>query len=460
MFEARFRGGPKNGRGISGAVGWKSVGPVLVFLLAVFAPVSVGAMPDAGANRSAGAANASTTDTLSLKRVVRDVLGQNGNAAAARYMEQASRANVGPAGAWNDPMLMLGVANLPTSFDFKMDDMTMKMIGLSQNIPYTGERGLQAKAARAEAAASTEERRATEIALATAARLAYLDLYYQRKNLEDLKRQRELMRDVVESATAKLRVDQAGQDEVLAAQTDLWRLQSMILSAEAGVTAAGSTLNALRGLDPRLEVPPLATPYDLDIPVQPDSWLRAASEHYPRLKKLERLSESYGFSASASQRMRWPMLDLSASYGMREDGPMGPRDGMVGFQATLSLPVFAGRQQGQMARSMRAMQRGVDAEAEQLQREIRANLIALHDRAQRLSKSLKLYTDEIVPAAEDTYRSGLAGYANNRTSFVALLTYAGAIYRDRISANQLANELGKTLAEAESYTVDPAVWAE
>jgi len=454
MRHARFHGRRIDGRGFAGAVGRGLLASVLAGIVTVSAPFSAGAARDSGRSGSLSA------DTLTLERVVRDVLARNDNVAAARYMEQASRAKAGPAGAWSDPMLMLGVANLPTSFDFKMDDMTMKMIGLSQEIPYAGEKGLQAKAARAEAEASTEQRRAMEIELTTAARSTYFDLYYQRKNLEDLKRQRELMRDMAESAIAKLRVDQAGQDEVLAAQTDLWRLEAMILSAEAGVTAVGSTLNSLRGLDPRLDVPPLATPYDFDVPVQPDSWLQAASEHYPRLKRLERLSESYGFSAAASQRMRWPMLGLSASYGLREDGPMGPRDGMIGFQATLSLPVFAGRQQGQMARSMRAMQRGADAEAEQMRREIRANLITLHDRAQRLSKSLKLYSEQIVPAAEDTYRSGLAGYANNRTSFIALLTYAGAIYRDRITANQLANELARTLAEAESYTVDPAVWAE
>jgi hypothetical protein len=65
-----------------------------------------------------------------------------------------------------------------------------------------------------------------------------------------------------------------------------------------------------------------------------------------------------------------------------------------------------------------------------------------------------------VPATEDAFQSGLAGYANDRTSFIALLTYAGAIYRDRITANQIANELDRTLAEVESYTTDPAVWAE
>jgi len=400
------------------------------------------------------------TDTLRLGQVIKEVIQHNDRVAAARFMEQSSRAKVGPAGAWDDPMLMLGVVNLPTSLDFKMDDMTMKMVGLTQRIPYAGEKGLLSKAARSEAVASTEERRAMELELATAAQLAYFDLCYQEKNLEALGRQRELMKQLVSSATAKLRVDQAGQDEVLAAQADLWRLESMILSAEAEVTSASSTLNSLRGLDAKTPLPPLASPYDFVIPDQPDQWLAAARKNYPPLKKLENLSESYKFSAAASRRMRWPMLDLSANYGLREAGPMGPRDNMIGIQAALSLPIFAGRQQRQMALSMQAMQKSTEAESAQLWRETQATLVTLHDRVQRLSKSLRLYREEIIPASEDTYRSALAGYVNNRTSFIALLTYAGAIYRDRITAFQLANELARTLAEAGRYTTDPAVWSQ
>jgi len=398
-------------------------------------------------------------DTLRLGQILREVIEHNDRVAAARYMEQSSRAKVGPAGAWEDPMLMFGVENLPTSLDFRMDPMTMKMIGLSQKIPYAGEKGLLSKSALFEAKASTEERRSVELGLATAARFAYLDVYYQQEVLENLGRQRELMKDLVSSATAKLRANEAGQDEVLAAQADLWRLESMIFSTEAELVSARTTLNSLRGLDALTPLPPLESPYEFVIPDSPDRWLADAEEHYPPLRKLEYTSQSYKFSAAASQRMRWPMLGLSAQYGIREAGPEGPRDNMVGAQASLSLPIFAGRRQRQMALSTQAMQRSTEAESAQLLRETRAALVAIHDRAQRLSKSLKLYREDIVPASEDTYRSSLAGYVNNRTSFITVLTYAGAIYRDRITQFQLANELARTIAEAEQYTIDPANWS-
>lgn len=156
-------------------------------------------------------------DSLRIENVAREAVQNNNRAAAARYMESAAREKIGPAGAWNDPMLMVGVTRLPTSFDFKMDPMTMKMVGISQSIPISGQKGLAAKAAQADADAAREERRGIEIDLATAARIAFLDLLFRQKALVEIKSQRSLMEEVVATATAGLRSDRANQADVSAA---------------------------------------------------------------------------------------------------------------------------------------------------------------------------------------------------------------------------------------------------
>ena len=81
-------------------------------------------------------------DSLSVEDAIKEVIEHNDRAAAASFMEKAAIEKIGPAGAWDDPMLMIGVQNLPTNFDFKMDPMTMRMIGIGQNIPYAGQKGL------------------------------------------------------------------------------------------------------------------------------------------------------------------------------------------------------------------------------------------------------------------------------------------------------------------------------
>jgi cobalt-zinc-cadmium efflux system outer membrane protein len=396
-----------------------------------------------------------TVDSLRLEQVVQDVIHHNNRVAAAHYMEAAAKAKVGPAGTWDDPMLMLGVANLPTSFDFSMDPMTMKMIGLSQNIPYAGQKGLQAKAAQAEAEAARNERQGMEVDLVMTARYAFADLFYRNRSLEDLRLQNDLLKDVVASATAKLAANQTGQDEVQGAQAEQWRLQTQLLEAEQMVDESRYNLNVLRGLDATSEVPPLALPDQPEISKTPDSWLAAAKQNYPPLKKLLRQSEAYGYSSAAARRMSWPMLGLSATYSFRSSTAMEKRDNMIGFQASISLPFFAGRQQKQMAVSMDAMREGADAEAVQKWREVDARLRLLHTTALNLKQTIDIYRDRIIPAAEDAFQSALSGYASNRVPYTNVLMFATGIYRDRLALNQISNQFARTMAEIESYTVDP-----
>jgi outer membrane protein TolC len=294
-----------------------------------------------------------------------------------------------------------------------------------------------------------------QLDLITAAKNAYFDLFYKRRTLDDLTRQHELLDQVVQSVRAKLTTNQANQEDVVAAQADLWRLESEILSAQQEVDAAWGNLRSLRGLDTGDSIPSLATPPAVDSPDSVGPWLAAACAHYPPLQRLQQQSISYGFSAAVARRMRLPMLNLQARYGLRTGSDMGvPRDNMLSLQATFSLPIFSGRQQGQMALSMQSMQKSVDAEALQLRRDTEANLRTLHRRVRRLAESLDLYRDRIIPAAEEAYASAMAGYNSSRTSFVSLLTYAVSIYRDRMTANQIANELARAMAEAERYTTD------
>jgi outer membrane protein TolC len=232
-----------------------------------------------------------------------------------------------------------------------------------------------------------------------------------------------------------------------------------MLEAEHMINESRYSLNLLRGLDVSSEVPPLAEPAPVELPLSPDPWLAAAREHYPPLQKLARQSESYAFSGDAARRMSWPMLGLSGTYGFRADTETEKRDNMVGFLATLSLPIFSGRQQSQMAVSMDAMRQSVDAEAIQYGREIEARVRLLHMIALHQQQSVALYRDRILPASRDAFQGSLAGYAANRTAFTGVLSYATSIYRDRLMQNQFSAQLERTLAEIESYTRDPRTLA-
>lgn len=406
--------------------------------------------------------NIVAADTLRVDQVITDVLARSDRIAAARYMEEAARVKIGAGSSWDDPLLMLGVQNVPTNFDFKMDPMTMKMIGLSQNIPLAGQKGLETKASREEAQAATEDRMTMQADEIASARSAYADLYYRSKAVRDLTSQYELLQQIVEATKSRLIVNQSSQEEYLAAQVEMWRMQSQLLMADHDVTEKWFLLQVMRGQPQDSVIPALAEPTFDSIPRTPDSWIALAKSNYPALKKLASQSRQYAFEAQASNRMRWPMLNLQASYGIRSgfDAMTGmPLDNMYSFQAGISLPLFSSRSQKKMARSMQAMQTGSNYEMTRTAREIEARIRTLHETAVHSVGSIALYRDQIIPADEDALNGAMAGYAANRLPLTSLLSYALNVYRDRIAARQLGNQLAQAMAEITKYISDQSVYA-
>ena len=404
-------------------------------------------------------AQATPSDTLSMDQVVREVVRNNDRLKAAAFMEEAARREIGPAGAWDDPMLMLGVQNLPSSFRFNEDMMTMKMIGLSQRIPYSGEKGLQSKSKRSLALAASEERHQTALDLVAAAKTAYVELYYHQRVIADLERQRELAEQIAVSVRSRVEANLAGMDELNAALAAMWRLDAEILTHHNDAHTAHHRLDALRGVISPDEMPAAAPPTVAELPDTFIVWTDSARVNYAPLRQMLNRAESYRLNAMASNRMSWPMLDLSASYGIRqdlvmEDGMVEPQDNMWNFGATFSLPIFKGRQEKQMARSMTAMQRQMEAEAAQMAKDVDAELRALHMRAEHYRDAAAMYEDKIVPADDEAFKTALAGYSSGRTLLPVLLNYAMTIYRDRMKLTDLQLAYASAVYQSERYTSD------
>ncbi|MFZ1683592.1 MAG: TolC family protein [Candidatus Zixiibacteriota bacterium] len=402
----------------------------------------------------AQATGAVVTDTVTQDQVIAQVLASNNRLAAMTFMEKASREKIGPAGAWDDPMLMLGVQNIPTNWKIKEDPMTMKMLGLSWQIPYAGDKGLARKAAQAEAEGYHADREDQVLLLVSAAKTAYADLYYRGQALNALAAQYELLDQLVASIRSKLEVNQAGQEDLLSAQTELWRLQSDLLMAEADLDKTKFDLNAMRGVGLERPIAALSPPPTDSIPMTADLWIAQAKDNNPQLKKLAAQSRSYQFSARSNRRMSWPMLNLSGAYGFRtgydiglHGESMGPRKNMITILGTISVPIFAWRSQRSMARSMDQMKASSDAEQVQAGREIEAKVRTLHLSALHGRQSIGLYANNIIPVSQNAYESALSGYKANRTSMTSVLNLALAVYRNKLAMYQLSFQLAQTMAE-------------
>ncbi|MEK7438110.1 MAG: TolC family protein, partial [Pseudomonadota bacterium] len=87
-----------------------------------------------------------------LGALIAEALRNNPELRAAAKELEAAGERVRPAGALEDPMLEAGLLNVPiTPWRLNREDMTMKMLGLSQKLPYPGKRALREQVAAQEA---------------------------------------------------------------------------------------------------------------------------------------------------------------------------------------------------------------------------------------------------------------------------------------------------------------------
>ena len=79
-----------------------------------------------------------TKPVLNLDLLVQEALENNPEILAAKKRGEVFMEKVPQSWALEDPMLGLGVVNLPTNFSFREEDMTMKEISISQKFPFPG----------------------------------------------------------------------------------------------------------------------------------------------------------------------------------------------------------------------------------------------------------------------------------------------------------------------------------
>jgi len=91
---------------------------------------------------------------------------------------------------------------------------------------------------------------------------------------------------------------------------------------------------------------------------------------------------------------------------------------MVGVR--MNLPVYRGRREGAMAEAeARLVQR--KAELTRLMDQVNLQVQEAYARAQKSEKSVRLYQDTILPAAEKNVKSAEAAYLNTKVPFLSLV---------------------------------------
>jgi outer membrane protein TolC len=356
------------------------------------------------------AAESAKPARLALAPLIEEALQKNPELNALRRKAEAAKARIRPAGALDDPRIMLEDAT-------GRRDFGMNMLGLRQMVPYPGKLSLMQEMARLEYVALEYETREKSNEVVKRVKQAYYDLFEATKSIEIAERNKKLLEDFVQVASTRYAVGKGIQQDVLKAHVELSRMIQELIMLEKEKKTAQAELNTLLS---KMPDSPLLDPQDL----APSSFRVSLQELLNRAEKERPLL----LSASSMVQMQTRRQEL-AKLGLRPDFEVGVNYYTFGMDAgnvsgsfMMTVPwAYARRKQKELIREAES---NAASSQQQLQAMKNETFFAIRDSAagfERADRELKLLETSILPQAESSLAAARAAYQVGKVDFLTLL---------------------------------------
>lgn len=356
------------------------------------------------------------------------------------------------ASALDDPKAWIGLVNVPVdSWSLREEDMTGKEIGLSQMIPYPGKRKTRADIA-------TREREQTEFdlqemrnMLRAEIKMAYAELTHIRKEIEDTRRSREILKEVVAISQEMYAVGKVTQADVHRGQVEFEKMREMFLVLENREKILSIRLNTLAALPPEHPIPGLEHQHEVLLPFRPEELESAYKENRPARKSLEARIVRGEASIAMARLESYPDFEVSASYMQRDAMPDGAkRPDMFSSMLSVNLPIWRKGKIEPLMREMTAEREMARRELSNLDLEsanaIRRSLASVENS----SKVATLFRTTLIPHAETAFGVNLESYRVGKIDFPMLLDSIMTVLSFRKGYHQMLGDLYMEKAKLEA----------
>lgn len=388
----------------------------------------------------AGAAGTGLTLAEAQQRAVersRSLPAQDASIAAARELAVA-------AGRLPDPVLRAGIDNLPVTgadrFNIGSDFMTMRRIGVMQELTSSDKRRLRASQLERTADKAAAEKEVTIARIERDTAQAWIELYFA-KQMADLVRQQVTQAQLdLEAAEAAYRSGKGSQSDVFAARGRIGAAQDKASEFDTRVSTARSMLARWTGTD--ADVAPASLP-DIDrIRLDPAS-IDSQLAHHPEIAVLDREEAIARTQVQLAEENRHP--DWSVEVALQHRGQ--------GFSNMVSVGVSVPLQWDRKNRQDRELTAKI-LEADQIHDE-RDETLRMHSAEVKVlldewrsgRERMARYQRELVPLAVEQGTAALAAYRGGKARLADVLAARRNELDVRLQALQLESDTAKRWAQ-------------
>ena len=352
---------------------------------------------------------------LSLPSLVAEVERRNPTLQAAIAAWGAAAERYPQAIALEDPIFQSMLA--PGSFPSASSVQASYFLGVSQKIPWRGKLALKGRVAQDQATAAELDSEEVRLRLAEAARLAYYEYYLVQRDLELNAANRDAVERFRDTARSKFEASQVTQQDVLQSDVELALLESRRIELEQNQTVAVARINVLLHREARLPLPPAARTLGAPVELPGVASLRQfALERRPELAaQLARIRAEEASVALAAKEF-YPDFEFMGRYDAFWTNV--EQRGQVGMY--MNIPLNQRRRRAAVDEALHRlakMRAEYDSEVDALRGDVEAGFARL----QGSERTVRLYENTIIPAAEQNVESANAGYEAGNLDFLRLV---------------------------------------
>ncbi|QRQ85906.1 TolC family protein [Cupriavidus oxalaticus] len=363
------------------------------------------------------AAAAQSAPSLSLEETVALATTHAGDAESSRGAVEAAVQMAVAAGQLPDPVLKLGLNNVPVNgpdqFSLSRDFMTMRSISVMQEFTRSAKR--RAKVARFEAEATAAEAQ-RGVGLANVQRNAvgaWLDRWYAEQAGVLLSHHGHPLELALQAATAAYRSGRGTRADVLAAELEVQKLHDR--QDENRIAAATAALNLERWVGPAARRPLSERPR-LDVSQQVKQLAQGQFDAVPELAAAQREVARAEAEIRAAIETKRPDVTVELMYSQRGSAYSNMGSVNVSFPVPWDQP---NRQDREVAAKL-AQAQEARAKSEIIRRNTQTMVGARLAELQRNRDRLQRYDEKTLPLATIQAEAALTAYRANTGSLLAV----------------------------------------
>jgi outer membrane protein TolC len=368
-------------------------------------------------------------DPVGLESIIEKAVASNAELKALQSELDAYRAQVGPAGTLDDPMLSVEMMNVPTdSFRLNESEMSGVQISLSQKLPFPGKLDAQKELATLRSQVLVHRLKQMQLQIAWNVKRIYYELYLRSKKKSILENQRNYLRQTLTTSRSRYALNQVSQASILNLQVEEAQLanEQLRLSSEMkDLQAEMAHISGHAEHSPKMEFPPIQIER-INIKRWTDKEIteKVTTNNF-ELQALQSEVLASDASVNLARKSYLPDFELMANYTIREKtiGMTNPGNGqdMMGAKIGVSLPIWGDTKQSQqikeaLAGKEKSMHSLDNARLMQIH-EARALVAELQESLERID----LFESGLMQLSRQAVATGSTAYLTGKESYSTLL---------------------------------------